>query len=97
MTYILDACALIAFINEETGKGFEAVDALIDRAIAGEITLCISVVNLVEVYYHYIKKDGERTAEKVMNEVEKLHLKVVDSASCLVTYIAPRHKASYPI
>ena len=57
MTYILDACALIAFVNEEKGEGFEEVDVLIDRAVAGDIALCISGVNLVEVYYHCIKRD----------------------------------------
>jgi predicted nucleic acid-binding protein len=97
LTYILDACALIAFVNEETGEGYEEVDALLTRAAAGEITLYISVVNLVEVYYHCIKKDGEETAEKIMNDVEKLPVTVVDSASYLVSYIAPRLKASYPI
>jgi hypothetical protein len=37
MIYILDACALIALLAEEIGKGFEAVDALFDRAAMGKL------------------------------------------------------------
>jgi PIN domain nuclease of toxin-antitoxin system len=35
MTYILDACALIAFLNKEMGKGYEFVGDLLDRAGKG--------------------------------------------------------------
>ncbi|GHV88709.1 hypothetical protein AGMMS50267_10690 [Spirochaetia bacterium] len=42
MTYIFDACALIAYLNEEKGEGFEKVDELLSRAEAGEITICKS-------------------------------------------------------
>ncbi|MHC6203413.1 PIN domain-containing protein, partial [Breznakiellaceae bacterium SP9] len=54
MTYVFDACALIAFLDKEIGKGYEEVDALLVRAEAGEITLVMGIVNLVEVYYGYI-------------------------------------------
>ena len=60
MPYILDACALLAFLNEEKGKGYEAVRDLLDRALAGEVTLCMSLVNLVEVYYRFIQIKGAK-------------------------------------
>jgi PIN domain nuclease of toxin-antitoxin system len=35
MIYILDACALIALLNMELGKGYEKVRDLLDRAVTG--------------------------------------------------------------
>jgi predicted nucleic acid-binding protein len=95
LTYILDACALIAYIGKEPG-GF-AVKDLIDRAVAGDITLCISVVNLVEVHYHCIRRDGEYMAERIMGDVEKLPIAVIDAAAHLISRTASRLKARYPI
>jgi predicted nucleic acid-binding protein len=97
LTYILDACALIAFVNEEKGEGYEEVDALLKRAAARDITLCISVVNLVEVYYHCIKRDGEAIAAAIMRDVENLPVTVIDAAANPAASIAPRLKARYPI
>jgi hypothetical protein len=39
MTYILDACALLALLNEEFGKGYETVKGLLESAVKGEATL----------------------------------------------------------
>ena len=43
MTYIFDVCALIAFLNDERGKGYEPVRDLLDRANKEEISLCMSL------------------------------------------------------
>ena len=45
--YLLDACALLALLNQEFGKGFEKVKDLFDRAVNDEITLYMSLVNLI--------------------------------------------------
>jgi PIN domain nuclease of toxin-antitoxin system len=49
MSYILDACALIAFLDHE--QGWEKVDDLITHADAGDILLSMHIANLLEVYY----------------------------------------------
>jgi PIN domain nuclease of toxin-antitoxin system len=43
MTYILDACALIALINKEPGG--DKVKDLLEQASAGEITVAMSTVD----------------------------------------------------
>jgi predicted nucleic acid-binding protein len=63
MTYLLDACALIAFLDKE--PEYAMVQELFDRAAPEQITICISIVNLVEVFYHFIKKMGEEEAVKI--------------------------------
>jgi PIN domain nuclease of toxin-antitoxin system len=48
VNYILDACALIAFLNEEPGQ--EIVADLLKKAQKGEAAIYMSIVNLIEVY-----------------------------------------------
>jgi predicted nucleic acid-binding protein len=97
LTYILDACALIAFVNEEKGEGYEAVDALIERAAVRDIKLCISIVNLVEVHYHCIRRDGEEIAGQIVRDVAELPVTVIDTVTDPVSRGASRLKARYPI
>ncbi len=42
--YVLDACALIAFFNDEPGA--EKMETLLERAALHEVTIVMSVVNL---------------------------------------------------
>jgi predicted nucleic acid-binding protein len=97
MTYLLDACALIAFLDEEIGKGFEAVDALFDRADTEDITICISIVKLVEVFYHFIRNKEEEKAVEVMQKLDDLPIKVIDTISPGVYREAACLKARYSI
>jgi hypothetical protein len=48
VTFILDACALIAFLNDE--EGADIVENLLDRSVSGEDTISMSIVNLLEIY-----------------------------------------------
>jgi predicted nucleic acid-binding protein len=77
MIFILDACALIAFLGEERGKGFEAVDALFARTDEEDITIFISIINLTEVLYHFIRDLGEDAASELLNNVGELPLTVI--------------------
>jgi PIN domain nuclease of toxin-antitoxin system len=56
MTYILDACALIALLNEEEGQ--DIVDDLFRQAAAGTASLSMSVINLIEFLYNYYRDEG---------------------------------------
>ena len=48
MTYILNACALIALFKKE--QGADKVRALLDDAIAGQSVVYMHTVNLIEVH-----------------------------------------------
>ncbi|GHV80930.1 hypothetical protein AGMMS49944_27210 [Spirochaetia bacterium] len=64
--YCLDACALIAFLNDEDGS--DKVDDLLDKAETGKITLFMSKVQLLEVYYDRIYTAGiEAAKERVLS------------------------------
>ena len=97
LMYLLDACALLAFLNEEFGKGYEKVKDLFDRAVKDEITLCMSLVNLVEVYYRIIQIKGLETADAVMEPVKSLPIKFISDISDEIYFETARCKARYPM
>ena len=95
--YLLDACALLAFLNNEFGRGYEKVKDLFDRAVKGEITLCMSLVNLVEVYYRIIQIKGLETADAAMEPVKSLPIKFISDISDEIYFETARCKARYPM
>jgi predicted nucleic acid-binding protein len=97
MTYILDACALIALLNRELGKGYETVRDLLDRAAAGEISLCMSLVNLVEVYYRIIQLKGIQTADAVMEPVKGLPIRFIRDITDEIYFGTAHCKARYTV
>jgi predicted nucleic acid-binding protein len=98
VNYILDACALIAFLSRERGKGYEAVRTLFNRVVTEDITICISIVNLVEVYYEFIRKCGTvEAADEIMRDVDDLPIDVIDTVSKAVYRDTARFKTSYSI
>jgi len=95
MTYILDACALLSLLNEEFGKGYEKVRNLLENATKGETTLCMSLINLVEVYYRYIQLKGVEVADTVMEQVKNLPVRFIRDISNEVFFKTARYKARY--
>jgi predicted nucleic acid-binding protein len=97
MIYVLDACALIAYLNEEKGEGFEVVDELFNRAETGEITLYMSIINLVEVYYGYIGDVGMTTANEIMRPVSDFPMSLISTITDSIYREAARYKGVYPM
>jgi hypothetical protein len=79
MTHVLDACALIAWLKKEPGAN--VVDGLFDKAEYGEIDLCINIVNLVEVYYGFMREFGEDRAQEIMRTVQDTVIEVIDTTN----------------
>jgi PIN domain nuclease of toxin-antitoxin system len=97
LTYIFDACALLALLNKEMGKGCEAVGDLLDRAGRGEISLCMNMVNLVEVYYRVIQIKGFENADVAMEFVRTLPIKIISDITDEIYFETARCKARYPM
>jgi predicted nucleic acid-binding protein len=92
MTYILDACALIAWLKNEPGA--DVVDGLLDKAEDGGIDLCMSVVNLVEVYYGFMRASGEARAREIMQTVRETAVEVIDTIDDAVFQEVARLKST---
>jgi PIN domain nuclease of toxin-antitoxin system len=95
--YILDACALLALLNQESGKGYEKVKELFDSAVIGETVLCMSIVNLVEVYYRLIQLKDIQTANAIMEPVKSLPVRFISDITNEIYIEAARYKALYPM
>jgi hypothetical protein len=82
MKYVFDACALIAFLNAEAGG--EHVDNLLTRAADGEHTCSMHKINLIEVFYGYIRDHGLDGAIRIMEPVYELPLQCIETIrACL--------------
>ena len=93
MIYLLDACAVIAFINSEP-EGF-LVKEILDRTETDEIKIYMSIINLVEVYYNLIRADGLDIADEIMRELKNLPITVISTVDEKVYREAARFKACY--
>jgi len=65
--YILDACAVLAFLDGE--KGAIAVIELLDQARTNEISLIMNAANLIEVYYDRIRTVGIKQADVIIQDI----------------------------
>jgi predicted nucleic acid-binding protein len=95
LNYIFDACALISLLKKEAA--FDQVAGLLARAAAGEISISMNIVNLVEVYYGFLRDRGEQVADAIMSRIAHFPIAVIDTISGAVCREAARFKAAYPM
>lgn len=93
--YILDACALIAYINDE--EGADTVESFLVGAILGDALISMSKINLLEVYYGVLRDFGLAKAEEVLNEILSLPIQIIGDLSDATFREAGRLKATYKI
>jgi uncharacterized protein len=89
--YVLDACALIAFLNDEDGA--QIVEALLSEASVENVDLIMNRVNLLEIYYGVYRDDGIQDANSVIERILNLPLTIIDTLTDHVFYEAGRLKA----
>ena len=92
--YVYDACALIAVLKDEPGSA--VADAAYKEASDGGAELRINKVNLLEVYYGFLRDRGRDYAEGILRNVTESVIKVTD-ISIDVLREAGRLKTSYRI
>jgi len=92
MTYVLDACAMVALINGE--EGAEAVDNLFQKAVKNEIKLYMSIINLLEVYYGFIGDIGIVKTQEIMKVIDETPLVIINTISQQAYHEAARIKGT---
>jgi len=95
MSYVLDACALLAFLNDE--EGADKIEELLDLSAAGNISISMSIVNLLEAYYGELRDKGADVAQIVLDMVQRYSIKIVHAISEQAFHEAARLKAAYRI
>jgi len=67
--YVLDACAMIAYLRSEPGAN--AVETALIEAILDPATECFAhAVNLCEVYYDFYRAGGEPAASGALTDLQ---------------------------
>ena len=89
---VLDACALIALLQNEAGA--EIVDDAIQAARAGKAQIRIHQINLLEVYYDAYRRHGRPSADLLLYELAKQPITVIRGMSDAVFLEAGRLKAA---
>ena len=91
--HVFDACALIAYINNE--EGADVVECLLEKAVNDEITILMHKVNFLEVYYYIFKKYNEKAAFKLLENIEISPIKLNTEISNNILITAGRLKSLY--
>ena len=91
-SYILDACAILAFLDNE--EGADVVINLTDMAIRGEITLSMNAANLIEVYYDRIRTTSSEEADDVIRKIyENSPISIISDLTPAIVREAAHFKA----
>lgn len=89
---VLDACALIAFLNDEPGA--EIVAAMLEDSISVEM----SAINLLEIAYDAVRSSGGSEAiTEILDAVNQLPIKIHWHMNEEVFRHAAEYKSSYRI
>jgi len=93
--YLLDACAVIAYLNDE--EGADKIEGLLWESAQRSKVLFLHEVNLLEVYYGVYRDEGEQLAEETYNTVVNLPIRIVAGLKKNVFKEAGRLKAIYKV
>ncbi len=74
--FILDACAMIAILNDEDGA--DKVDNIFQKAENRNCTIYMNKINLLEVYYIICRKININRADEVLFEILSTPLIIID-------------------
>ncbi|MDR3459476.1 MAG: type II toxin-antitoxin system VapC family toxin [Verrucomicrobiae bacterium] len=74
-TKVLDSWALMALFNDEPGA--EAVEKVLEQAVADRHKLLMSVVNWGEVYYSVLRTVSSAMAEQKAREIATMPIEII--------------------
>ncbi|MCL2721139.1 MAG: PIN domain-containing protein [Treponema sp.] len=94
MHYILDACALLAFLNDE--EGADTIEEIIKQS-SNNVSISMSIINLLEVYYGELRDRNSDIAQIVLDMVQHYSIKIVSTISDQVFLEAARLKSEYKV
>ena len=92
--YVLDSYAMIAYFEDEPGA--DGVALVLKQLINGKAKGYMSVVNWGEVYYNTMREQGISEAEKVILQLDKFPIHIVD-VNRELTYEAAKLKGEFRI
>ena len=89
MILILDACAIIALLRNEVGG-----DLVAEYLKNDNYSCCIHVVNLCEVYYDVMRRDGQEKANDMINNLQEIGVIFQNDIDAEFWQLAAQYKAT---
>jgi len=90
--YLIDACALIAYLSDEPGAD-RAKEIIFDE----NSLIFMHKANLLEVYYGILKEDGENIADLILEKIRNLPIEIIDNIDDVSFKESARIKNKYKI
>jgi ribonuclease VapC len=92
--YVFDSYAMIAYFEDEPGA--DRVAQILRQLIQGKAKGYMSVVNWGEVYYNTMREEGIAEAERVILQLDKFPIQIVE-VNRNFAYEAAKLKGKYRI
>lgn len=95
-TYVLDASALLAFLQRKPGAA--KINELLKEAVRGRADILMSAINYGEVYGASVREQGLERAASVMSAVRPLPIHVLDAtpeSAFRAAEVKAKHKLYY--
>jgi predicted nucleic acid-binding protein len=93
--YVLDACALIALLQDE--KGADEVADVFEAAENGTAAITMHKLNLLEVYYKAYRTHGKERANRMLEGFKKRPVLISQEIGDELFMEAGRFKGTYTI
>jgi len=93
MIFVYDACALIAYLNDEPGS--DVINEMLKKAADGDIEIYMNIVNLIEVHYANVRSVGRVQASLILGKILAAPIRVVSVISNHAFHEAAHLKAIY--
>jgi PIN domain nuclease of toxin-antitoxin system len=90
--YVVDACALIAFLQNETGG-----DKLRELFKIPQNEFFMHSINLTEVYYDAVYVSGEEKAQELFEKIAELPITILWDLNISLIKLVGKYKTSYKI
>ena len=82
--YVLDTSALLTLIEDEAGA--DQVQTLLEQATRGEVSLLVSFISFMEVYYISLQERGQEEAQERVQLMAALPVLRVESTETLAVF-----------
>lgn len=90
--YVLDACAVIAFFNDEAGAD------CVEKILQSESVIWMSSVNILEVCYDCMRYTGnQEDGHKILSTIKKLPIQIVSELSDEILLTSAKFKSIHKI
>jgi len=95
LIFILDACALIALFKNEDGA--DKIKALLDEAQAGQATIYMNIINLIEINYLFYRALGKDKSAELLEQIYAMPIQFIETIDDVIFSETSRIKATYAI